>query len=176
MKLRALAPFVMAALIGAAIAIWVSLDAGSTVSTDDRTVMGTTSHNRQSVTLAAYERDQRLLRALGPVRTDPFSVAPRPPPPSVKIAPPPPPIVAPAPPAAPPFPYRFVGRVIGPAGEPVVYLAKDQRLLTVHGKGDLGDDYRVDELTDRRMVVTHGASQQQTVIEFGVDPGSQSAP
>jgi len=175
MKLRALAPFVMAALIGAAIAICLSLDPGSTVSTDDRTAMGTTSQNRQSVTLAAYERDQRLLRALGPVRSDPFTVAPRAPPAPVKIAPPPP-IVAPAPPAAPPFPYRFVGRVIGAAGEPVVYLAKDQRLLAVHGKGDLGDGYRVDELTDRRMVITHGASQQQTVIEFGVDPGSQSAP
>jgi hypothetical protein len=114
-------------------------------------------------------------RSLGSAHDDPFFSVPKPAP-AVVILAPPAPVVAPPPPPPPPFPYRFVGRVTGPDNEPVIYLAKGERLVTVRDKSDLGDGYRVEELTDRHLVVVHDASQQKNTIEFGAEPGAQRAP
>jgi len=169
-------PFATATLVGAGIAALGGMVAGSTAATDDQSAVAATRTTGETVRPAALELSQTSSRRLGPTRGDPFFVAPKPVPAPLKPAPSLEPIVPPPPPPAPPFPYRFVGRVIGPVGEPVVYLANGERLLTVRGKGDLGDGYRVDEVSDRHVVITHGASQQKNVIEFGAESDSQRAP
>ena len=110
-------------------------------------------------------------RSLGSARTDPFFLAPPPAPPPLAVTAPPAPVVAvvtpPPPPPAPPFPFEFVGQIAGSKGAPVVFLSKGEQLLEVQGRGDLGDGYEVDELTNEHIVVIHVASQQTSIYEFG---------
>jgi hypothetical protein len=174
MKLLTLLAISAAPVVGAGLASLAGIEVGATGAAGNPSA-STDAKQSKVALVSGLDPVDRIARTVGPPRGDPFFSTPRPaPPPVVVVAPPP--IVPPAPPPAPPFPYRFVGRVIGPVGEPVVYLANGERLLTVRGKGDLGDGYRVDEVSDRHVVITHGASQQKNVIEFGAESDSQRAP
>jgi len=174
MKLLTLLAFGAAPAIGAALASLAGIEASETGAADHPSASADARVSRVAL-VSDLDGIDRTSRSLGPPRGNPFFSAPKPAPaPVVVVAPPP--IVAPAPPPPPPFPYRFVGRVVGPAGEPVVYLAKDERQITVHGSGELGDGYRVDELTGQHLVVIHGASHQRTVIDFGAEADSRRAP
>jgi hypothetical protein len=175
-KLVAALPYCIAALLGAAIAGWIGSNDEQTEAQAVASPLAQPPPQGQADKLAVAGSGEANARTLGAVRGDPFYAPVKPPPPPVVPAPPPAQVAPPPPPPEPPFPYRFVGRVIGPGGEPVVYLAKDERLLTVRGKGDLGDGYQVDELTDRQLVVTRVASQRTHVIEFGENAESPRSP
>ena len=176
MKLLTLMAFGVAPVIGAGLASLVGVDLNPTEAAGNPTAPSDVGRPDVAPT-SVDDNSDRSLRLLGPARSDPFFSAPKPPPaPIAMVALPAAPIVPPPPPPPPPFPYRFVGRVTGPSGEPVVYLSKGERMLTVRDKSDLGDGYQVDEITDRHVVVTHGASRQKNVVEFGAESDSQRAP
>jgi len=164
------------ALAGAVGAAWMSAEGISAATPElDGPVRGAPTANAGS--FALMNANGRADRGLGSGPADPFYPTPvrkaRVAAPAPAIAPVAP-VVAP-PPVAPPFPYRFVGRVTGSGGAPVVYLALDERLLTVRAKGDIGDGYEVEELTNRHLVIMHRASQQRTSIDFGADSHGSGA-
>jgi len=68
--------------------------------------------------------------------------------------PPPPPPAAPAPPTAPPLPFTYLGR-FRDEGKAVIFLVKDDRVLTVK-EGDLIEgNYRVEGIVGSRLDLTY---------------------
>lgn len=95
---------------------------------------------------------------------DPFKpVGLLPPPP-----PPPPPAVAVASPAplAPPFPYRYFGRMIGPDGKPLAYLTRGDTLVQVKPGEALDGAYRIEKMDDVEIVVVYVPLDERTVINI----------
>jgi hypothetical protein len=72
---------------------------------------------------------------------------------------------APSPPAAPPLPFRFIGRVYQ-EGETQAYVARGAKVYAVK-KGDVVDnDYRVEKLGATEMVFMHIPSGSRQVMQF----------
>jgi len=133
----------------------------------DQVADATSPERREDVAL----HDNALLPRvpIGAAHNDPFHLVPAPqaPPPVVAI-----PAVSASPlPQAPAFPYTFLGHVIGPEGKPVVYLEKNQRLISVAGAGKLDESYRIEEFGERSMTIVHVATDQRIRIEYGSVPG-----
>lgn len=86
-------------------------------------------------------------------RHDPFKVESFLPPSLPTAAPAP----APAPPAptAPPFPYRYFGRMTGTDGKPVIYLSRGDDLVPIHEHEILDNTYRVDSIGEASISVTY---------------------
>jgi len=87
---------------------------------------------------------------------DPFvavSFVPPPPPPPPVVAPPPPP--PPPPPKAPPLPFSFVGLLEKGGPKPAAFLARGDALLVVSAGDVIDNDYRVESLSEREIVVTY---------------------
>src|SRR5262245_7496915 len=106
-----------------------------------------------AVALAAPSRATVPLQAAA----DPFVavsfVPPPPPPPPVIAAPPPPP---PPPPKAPPLPFSFVGLLEKGGGpKPAAFLARGDALLVVSAGDVVDNDYRIESLSEREIVVTY---------------------
>ena len=88
---------------------------------------------------------------------DPFVAVsflpPPPPPPPVVAAPPPPPPPAPK---APPLPFAFVGLLEKGGGpKPAAFLARGDVLLVVSAGDIVDNEYRIESLSEREIVVTY---------------------
>ena len=69
------------------------------------------------------------------------------------------------PPAAPPLPFRFIGRVYQDGGTQA-YVARGAKIIAVR-KGDVVDnDYRVEKLGATELVFTHIPSGSRQVMQF----------
>jgi hypothetical protein len=91
---------------------------------------------------------------------DPFRLAPAELPPAPPVAP-----VAEAPaPVAPPFPYRYFGRMTGPDGKALSYLVRGDKPVPVRANEMLDAEYRVDAVSDTEIVVTYLPLNEQTSI------------
>lgn len=92
----------------------------------------------------------------------------RPPEPPPSAAP-----VAPAPPQAPPLPFRYLGRLDGGDGGPVVFLSEgnqaNARPLVVRS-GDRIRDYQIDAITPRGATFTYLPLNQKQQLQFGSAP------
>lgn len=95
-------------------------------------------------------------------KRDPFGLyqPPAPPPKPVKAvaAPPPPPE---PPPQAPPFGYRVFGRVQGPDGKTVLYLAREELLIAVQEGTEFDGGFVAEKLTEQELLVRHKPTQQE---------------
>lgn len=108
---------------------------------------------------------------LEPAERDPFvpsAVAPPPPPPAVVPAP----VVAMAP--APPPPqevrYRFLGQMVTPQGERLVYLGWGEQAVAVKAGDRLEDGFVVDSLDGDGVHLVLPISQQRAVIPISTEP------
>lgn len=85
---------------------------------------------------------------------DPFKVVSFLPPPkpveAVPVAAPPPPA-----PVAPPFPYRYLGRMLSVDGKLLTYLARGDAIVPIQLNQVLDHDYRIDTLNDTELVITY---------------------
>lgn len=97
------------------------------------------------------------------------SMQPPPPPPPAYTPPPPPP-----PPMAPPFPHRWVGRLLDEASEPGgkalpvarAVLAGPVSTWVVKAGDVIEGTWRVDQIQERRMRLTYLPLQQQQSVEM----------
>ncbi|MCU6498281.1 hypothetical protein LPN04_10800 [Rugamonas sp. A1-17] len=102
----------------------------------------------------AAARDAAQREPLAEAAADPFKVVSFLPPPkpveAVAVAAPPPP-----PPVAPPFPYRYLGRMLSVDGKLLTYLARGDAIVPVQPQQVLDHDYRIDTLNDTELVITY---------------------
>lgn len=83
------------------------------------------------------------------------------------------PAAQPAPPPAPstpPFPYRVFGRLKDPAGQRVVYLIKDGRLVAVTSNMELDGGYHVESVSESQVVVKHPLLGEPVALRLPEDP------
>jgi len=118
-----------------------------------------------AVVLTAPNRTEVPVQAAA----DPFVavsfVPPPPPPPPVVAAPPPPP---PPPPKAPPLPFSFVGLLEKGGPKPAAFLARGDALLVVSAGDVIDNDYRIESLSNREIVVIYlPLNERQTLIATG---------
>jgi hypothetical protein len=86
--------------------------------------------------------------------TDPFGVVSfLPPQPKVVVLPPPPP--PPEKPTAPPFPYRYFGRIVDLNGNAVTYLTRNDELIPIRVQDVLDSVYRIDSISATQIVATY---------------------
>lgn len=66
-------------------------------------------------------------------------------------------VTAPPPttPVAPPFPYRYLGRMLSVDGTQLTYLARGDAIVPIHLHQVLDTDYRIDKLNDTELVVVY---------------------
>lgn len=103
---------------------------------------------------ARAERDALARDPIVEAVADPFkAVSFLPPPPKVVEAAPPPPSAPPPKPSAPPFPYRYMGRMLGVDGKLVTYLTRGDAIVPIQLHQVLDGDYRVDVLNDNELVI-----------------------
>jgi len=107
--------------------------------------------------------------AFPPAAFDPFVGAQSPPPQ------PPAPIVAisatpPAEPVVPPLDYRYLGRMIDPTGQQIVYLARGDKALPVAVGARLDEGYVVETITDDAIRLMYPAGQVHAVIPIPPAP------
>ncbi|AXA91105.1 hypothetical protein DPH57_07995 [Massilia sp. YMA4] len=69
-------------------------------------------------------------------------------------------------PIAPVFPYRFFGRMTGPDGKQLTYLARGENLLVVSPGGALEGDYRIETMSDNEIIVVYSPLNEKTVINI----------
>lgn len=86
---------------------------------------------------------------------------PPPPPPKPFIPPPPPP------PKPPPLPFKYLGRWVE-GGELTLFLVQGEQPLLVQQGQVLSGNWRVDEISDRRVVFTYLPLDMQTTL--GITP------
>ena len=110
--------------------------------------------------LALQELDLSKLRRQRAPREiqDVFASPPPPAPPAPAVAPPSPPVVvapqAPPAPVAPALPFKYLGR-LDSAERSLVYLLRNQEMLTGVTGEPLDKDYRLDRVTDSAVHLTY---------------------
>ena len=87
-----------------------------------------------------------------------------PPPPPPRPAPPPPP---PPPPKPPPLPYKYLGRWVE-NGQMTVFLVQGEQPVAAQPGQVLSGGWRVDEVSERRVVFTYLPLDMQTTL--GITP------
>lgn len=94
------------------------------------------------------------------------------------VVPQPPPVLVAAPPGAPaaaPFGYRYLGRMIDPQGQRVIYLARGENVLAVQPGTNLNDGYTVESITDSTVEVVNSATQQRHTIAIPPDASTTAS-
>lgn len=92
------------------------------------------------------------------------ALARRPKEPPKAAAPPPPP---PPPPVAPPLPFTAVGSIAGAqvtGGPPVAFIRQQDRLLLVRAGETIGQNYRVESITEQRIEFTYLPLMQRQTL------------
>lgn len=82
------------------------------------------------------------------------------PPKTLPSSPPPPPPR----PSAPAFPYQYFGRMVDVNGKTVTYLARGDALIPIQARQLLDNAYRIDAVTEARIVVTYVPLEEKIVI------------
>lgn len=90
--------------------------------------------------------------------------------------PPPPPAPPPAKPAAPPFPYKYAGRIKEESGATRIYLTRGPDMLLVN-VGDLLDGvFRVETLSDERIDIVYVPGGDRMSFELASLTGAPAPP
>jgi len=110
-----------------------------------------------------FERDPLVDAAIDPFA--PVSFVPQPPvaaPVERTVAT----VIVPPPsaPVAPPFPYRYVGRMTGIDGKTGVYIASDQELLQVRAGQTVAGTFRIDTIDDRQIALTYLPLEERVIL------------
>jgi hypothetical protein len=130
---------------------------------------------RAAATTALPARLERL--GLEPSRRDPF-VAVVPPQPKPALAPAPPPMQMAGPPPPPPLPSapavraRFLGRMVTPAGDKLVFLSAGDKTVLAQAGDVLDDGYVVDSVTDQAVVLRYPALDVKVTLPLPPLPAS----
>ena len=104
------------------------------------------------------------------------AAAPTPPP--KLVVPQQPVIVAAAAPPAPiaaPFGYRYVGRMVDPTGQRVLYVARGDAVVTVQAGTQLTDGYVVDTVSEAAIEFVHTTTQQRHTIAIPPDASATAS-
>jgi hypothetical protein len=113
--------------------------------------------------------------SIEPVQRDPF-VPLQPPAPKPPPAPPPPPVVMlpPPPPAAPSAPAvkaRFLGRMVTPAGDTLVFLSSADKTWLARPGDELEEGYVIDAVTEQSVVLAYPALSVKVTLPLPAAPG-----
>ncbi|NTZ04220.1 hypothetical protein [Burkholderia metallica] len=113
---------------------------------------------------------ERLAALRAPVSVDaahdPFTASSWLPPPPVV---PPPPETRPAPPTAPPVPFVYLGQQDPKAAKPQVFLGNGDQLLIVSPGDVIGDQYRVESVSETNVVLTYLPLNQRQMVPIPVE-------
>ncbi|NTZ83671.1 hypothetical protein FCJ61_11835 [Burkholderia metallica] len=113
---------------------------------------------------------ERLAALRAPVSVDaahdPFTASSWLPPPPVV---PPPPETRPAPPTAPPVPFVYLGQQDPKAAKPQVFLGNGDQLLIVSPGDVIGDQYRVESVSESNVVLTYLPLNQRQMVPIPVE-------
>ena len=74
-----------------------------------------------------------------------------------------------------PFGYRYVGRVVDPQGQRVIYVARGDTVVTVQQGTALSDGYVVESISESSIDVVNTATQQRHTIAIPPDAGTTAA-
>lgn len=107
-----------------------------------------------------FSRDPLLEATADPFSPVNFSPLPPVALPIQATPPPPPPPKA----VAPPFSYRYVGRMTGVDGKSGVYLASDQELLSIHVGDMVANGFRIDAIGEKQISITYTPLDEHLVI------------
>lgn len=110
------------------------------------------------VPASAWDRDPLPDGEVDPFKPVGLLPPPPPPPPAAQVA-------SPAP-VAPPFPYRYFGRMIGPDGKPLTYLTRGDTLVQVKPGEALDSAYRIERMDEVEIVVVYVPLDERTVINI----------
>jgi hypothetical protein len=94
----------------------------------------------------------------------PVGFTPPPPVPNTAQAPPAP-VVEPKP-VAPPFPYQFFGRMVGIDRKTLTFFIRDGNLIPVQVNDVLENNYRIDAVSDKQIVVTYLPLNEQSTLNL----------
>jgi hypothetical protein len=115
---------------------------------------------------------------LEPSRRDPFVPVLPPQPKPAPVVAPPPPVQMTGPPPPPPLPSapavraRFLGRMVTPAGDPLVFLATGDKTVLAQVGDALEDGYVVDSVTDQAVVLRYPALDVKVTLPLPPLPAS----
>jgi hypothetical protein len=90
------------------------------------------------------------------------------PPKLMAVQTPPPVATAPAP-SLPTFSYRYLGRMVDPLGQRVLYLAKGDSAVVVQQGTQLSEGYVVDTVSESTIEIVNTATQQRHLIAIPPD-------
>ena len=68
-----------------------------------------------------------------------------------------------------PFGYRYVGRVIDPQGQRIVYVGRGDQVVTVQAGTQLADGYVVESMSESAIEVVHAPTMQRQTIAIPPD-------
>ncbi len=171
-----------ATVLSSVLALWwhetVSLPVAGAGSKATEGATASTGHSPAGESAAASVRalPSRLTSVtLDAANFDPFVgvVPPPPPPPPPQVVAPPPP---PPPPAPPPFNYRYLGRMLDPSGNELVYLANAARTVPVTVGTRLDEGYVVESIGLESITFHYPALDTRTVISIPPARNISSAP
>lgn len=106
---------------------------------------------------AVHERLARMQANLFPIQT----WVPPPPPPKPYVPPPPPP------PKPPPLPFKYLGRWVD-GGQLTLFLVQGEQPIPIQPGQVLPGSWRVDEITETRVVFTYLPLDMQSIL--GITP------
>lgn len=69
-------------------------------------------------------------------------------------------------PTAPPFPYRYSGRMVEIDGKSTVYLARENKLIPVEEEKIVDDSYRIDAISDKQIEMTYLPLNEKKIIQI----------
>lgn len=67
-------------------------------------------------------------------------------------------------PIAPPFPFRYFGKMANVDGKLIIYLTRDDVLIPINEKQILDNAYRIDSVTDTQILITYLPLNEQSAI------------
>lgn len=168
----------LATAAASAATLWVGRQAPVVVAAVERAggrAMGAGPRTAETVAAALPERLDRFV--IETPRRDPFLPVlppqPKPPPapapaPALLVGPPPPPPL----PSAPAVRARFLGRMVTPAGDRLVFLAAGDKTVLAQTGDMLEDGYVVDSVTDQEVVLRYPALDVKVTLPLPPLPAS----
>jgi len=168
----------LATVAASAITLWVNRQAPVLVAAVERAGVRTELPGLRAAEAVMPALPERLERvAIEPSRHDPFvpvlplqpkpAPAPAPPPVQMTGPPPPPPL-----PSAPAVRARFLGRMVTPAGDKLVFLSAGDKTVLAQAGDVLDDGYVVDSVTDQAVVLRYPALDVKVTLPLPPLPAS----
>lgn len=168
----------LATLAASAVTLWLGRQAPVLVAAVERNGARAELSAPQARAVAMAALPGRLERPdIEPVRRDPFvpvlppqpKPAPVPVPPPAQMAGPPPP---PPLPSAPAVRARFLGRMVTPAGDMLVFLSAGDKTVLAQAGDVMDDGYVVDSVTDQAVVLRYPALDVKVTLPLPPLPAS----